>query len=71
MTRYIVELEPGCWLAPWSSDPGRTMVISAARTFSSAIAAKGFLTRAKRANSHRSFANARVVKVRVLISEEP
>ena len=31
--RYIVQLEPGVWLAPWRGDPGRTLVQSSALTF--------------------------------------
>ena len=32
---YIVEIQPGCWLAPWKGDPGRTLVESSARRFGS------------------------------------
>ena len=28
---WIVELEEGCWLAPWLGDPGRTTMKKSAR----------------------------------------
>ena len=31
--RWVVELQPGCWLAPWDGDPGRTLVLGTACTF--------------------------------------
>ena len=37
---YIVELEPGCWLAPWKGDPGRTLVIHSAKVFATERAAQ-------------------------------
>jgi len=30
---YIVELEKGVWLAPWSGDPGRTLKMCNAKEF--------------------------------------
>lgn len=33
--RWVVELEYGCWLAPWYGDPGRTVVLAHARVFTS------------------------------------
>jgi len=30
---YIVEISPGCWLAPWRGDPGRTLVKDNAKLF--------------------------------------
>lgn len=58
----IVELEEGCWLAPWRGDPGRTLVRESAKRFKSARAARAALAR------HRAFgfvipAAARVVEV--------
>jgi hypothetical protein len=32
---WIVELEPGVWIAPISGDPGRTLVVEHATVFSS------------------------------------
>jgi len=32
---YVVEIEPGLWLAPWEGDPGRTLVIGNAERFES------------------------------------
>jgi N-methylhydantoinase B/oxoprolinase/acetone carboxylase alpha subunit len=30
---WVVEISPGCWLAPWHGDPGRTLVRTSARVF--------------------------------------
>jgi len=30
---WVVEIRPGCWLAPWHGDPGRTLVRTSARVF--------------------------------------
>lgn len=30
---FIVEIEPGCWLAVWKGDPGRTYGRHAARLY--------------------------------------
>ena len=32
-TKYIAELEPDLWLAPWCGDPGRTKKVENARIF--------------------------------------
>ena len=59
---YIVRLQPGCWLAPWSGDPGRTLVLASARVYRSEAAAKGALTRARKIPG-REFRDAAVVAV--------
>lgn len=58
--RYIVELEPGVWLAPWSGDPGRTLVKKEARRFKSRGEATQWMGWAK---TFRPFPHARVVEV--------
>lgn len=32
---WIVEIDEGCWLAPWDGDPGRTLVKESAQRFTS------------------------------------
>jgi len=44
---WIVELEPGVWLAPWEGDPGRTLVMKNARKFSSYVQAFSAVVEAK------------------------
>ena len=45
---WLAEISPGCWLAPWSGDPGRTLVEANARRYKTAGAARGALTRARK-----------------------
>lgn len=45
---YIVELQEGCWLAPWRGDPGRTLVEASAKQFETEASAKRGLTAARR-----------------------
>jgi len=61
---YIVELEPGCWLAPWKGDPGRTLVIHSAKVFATERAARLAMAKAKSIWG-RSFLAAKVVSVRI------
>lgn len=58
--RYIVELEPGAWLAPWPGDPGRTCVQANARQYKTAAAARAAITRARKM---RMFTISTVVEV--------
>ncbi len=55
---YIVELEEGCWLAPWRGDPGRTTVEARAKTFPTRRSAVGALGQARR---HREYREARII----------
>jgi hypothetical protein len=61
---YVVELENNCWLAPWSGDPGRTIVSQNARVFGSRHGARVALGFARK---HRPFPNARVLKHHPLV----
>lgn len=45
--RWIVELEPGVWLAPWAGDPGRTCCQGSAMVFRTEAAARRALSRAR------------------------
>ena len=58
--KWIVQLEPGVWIAPWSGDPGRTL----RRESASRFASRGFAGRALRyARRYRPFAAAKVEEV--------
>jgi len=65
---YIVELEEGCWIAPWGGDPGRTGKQENAQIFSGRASAQKLLDNAQR---YRPFENARIVPVIVTIVEQP
>ena len=58
---WIVELDRDCWFAPWSGDPGRTLVRDSAKQYCSEHAAKCALSRAKRLFPHRDYSRAVVV----------
>lgn len=56
MTKYhIVQLEVGCWVAPWGGEPGRTVNIENAERFKSRKAAECALADAR---EYRVFAGA-------------
>jgi hypothetical protein len=57
---YIVEIEAGVWLAPWSGDPGRTLVRDSAKRFRLASSAFKALSEAC---EYRNFDNAKVIPV--------
>ncbi len=59
MKKYIVELEPGTWIAPWDGDPGRTLVHSSATRYKRRQDAKAAITRARK---YRKFVNARIIE---------
>lgn len=46
--KYIAELEPGVWVAPWAGDPGRTIKRENAKRFRTRPAAKAAITRAQK-----------------------
>ena len=60
MSKYIVELEPGVWVADIDGDPGRTVVEANAQRFERATAACAALSEARR---YRPFRRAAVVKI--------
>ena len=68
MRRYVVEIQPDCWVAPWSGDPGRTCVIDNARTFDTYIGAHNAMCRMRAKYKERRFVSARVVPVDVTIA---
>lgn len=60
LTRWVVELERGVWIAEWSGDPGRTTNKTWAKRYATAPAAKRGLWWARR---HRLFQEARVYSI--------
>ena len=56
----IVRLEDGVWLAPWSGDPGRTLIKRAARLYATERGAAIALGMARK---HRPFKNAVIMAV--------
>jgi NTP pyrophosphatase (non-canonical NTP hydrolase) len=57
---YIVKLEEGCWLAPWSGDPGRTCVEKNAMRYRMSDKAARAL---KRARMFSPFADASIIEI--------
>ncbi len=57
LSPWVVELEPGLWIAPWEGDPGRTLRIDNASRFRSRATAEAALERARR---HRPLGRARL-----------
>lgn len=55
--KYIVELESGVWIADTDGDPGRTLVESHAKTFTSLAEASKSLMDAR---NYRTFENASI-----------
>jgi hypothetical protein len=52
-----VQLEADVWLAPWTGDPGRTLVRQTAKRFASITGAKQALVKARH---FRPFPHARI-----------
>ena len=61
---YVVEIQPGCWLAPWTGDPGRTEVLSSAKQYETGRAALRALTAARK---YRAMPTAKVRCVRMIV----
>ena len=45
---WIVELEPGVWIAPWPGDPGRTLLRGNAKQFRRESDARRSLAQARK-----------------------
>ena len=58
MECWIIELEPGVWIAQWNGDPGRTLVLSNAKRFRSFESAALALSKARR---YRTFPDAKII----------
>jgi len=63
---FVVELEPGVWVAPWSGDPGRTLVIANAQQFDRQADAEAALEAAR---EFRPFVDGFACKVHVAVQE--
>lgn len=59
---WIVELQPGCWLATWSGDPGRTLIKTSARRYATERGARIALGIARRIRPGY-FLNAKVEQI--------
>lgn len=64
MRKFVVQLELGVWLAPWSGDPGRTLALDEARLFQIEGEARRALVATRR---YRPFAGAKIVPVDVTV----
>jgi len=58
--KYIVEIEPGVFLATWAGDPGRTLIESSAKRYANISSATYALAYARR---FRDCANAFILQV--------
>ena len=56
---FIIELEPGVYVAPWLGDPGRTTTKENAKRFPSQVSAETSLNRIKQ-NYPNRFNNAKI-----------
>lgn len=54
---YVVRVED-YWLAPWSGDPGRTLVKESATRYCNEHAARCAISYHTRVNKHRNMSNA-------------
>jgi len=57
--KYIIELEPGVWIADWDGDPGRTKIKENAKVFESRKKAECMLNNCR---IYREFNNAIIIK---------
>lgn len=62
MKKFVVKLEKGAWIAPWKSDPGRTLVLDNAKLFDTMSDATIGLGKARK---HRPYLNAEIEEVEV------
>lgn len=60
--RYIIELEPGIYKAPWVGDPGRTTRQGLALRY---VSKRGAQIGLGLARLHQPFSNARIHEVRL------
>jgi hypothetical protein len=65
--KYIVQSDNGgnpYWLAGWSGDPGRTLIMESAKQFNSELSAKKAIKKAIKDNPHRNLeGNLRCVSI--------
>jgi hypothetical protein len=59
--KFIIELAPDMWIAPWTGDPGRTLVRSSALTFDSQAKANRRMNKEKSQWTNRDSSGWRVV----------
>jgi len=59
--KFVVRLHDEVWLAPWSGDPGRTLVQASAGRFANRAAAEASLSAARR--RYRPYPDATIEEV--------
>jgi len=60
---YIVQFWPGCYFAPWTGDPGRTLVLKSAKIYETADKARLAIERAKKMFPRRSYYQCEIIAV--------
>lgn len=60
---YIVKLWDKCWIAPWSGDPGRTVVEENAKRYESEKSAIGAARQVLRYKKSRAYMKPTVIKI--------
>lgn len=58
---FIVKLDHGVYIAPWSGDPGRTLVVDNAKVFTTQTKAALALSAARR---YRPFPSAEILEIK-------
>ena len=68
---YIVEFRGGgCWLADWTGDPGRTVLLENAKRFTTLKKAIASKNRAIRDNNHRFKGDLTALEVKEVVNEQ-
>ena len=60
---FIIELDPDCWIAPWSGDPGRTLVKESAKKYKTKKGAAIYLGMVKKYPWRNGYPDSKVVEV--------
>lgn len=58
--KFVIELQPGCWIAAMEGDPGRTLKRQNAKVFKNLSQAVNALANARQ---YRHFKLAKIVKI--------
>ncbi len=63
MSKYVIELEKGCWLSEWQGDPSKTMVRKNAKKFKDIEQAEDALKKAQTLRPFKTFVDAKIKEV--------
>lgn len=63
--KYVIELAPGVFLAPWDEDPGRTTALENAKLFKRERTAKLALGRIRAKHPDHRYLLAKVIEVEI------